>query len=294
MLNNRFTNDCDAVSPQQEECNSGIINPVTLSECDSECSEPMGRKGPVVVKVPVVLTECKVQIDVEADIRLEQRAFDIKTIDKKVCLTQCHLVPHTNKLFLRGYIQKNIQYSTVECVSEDSVSGNVQHTTVNVPFHCVTAVKFDKLPMFGKSFKERLTALDDNMVCPDNEEDSWVHFNKYHEPIFCELEWVKVLESDIYNRNRACAEGFTEENCFRRFTEKMVIYLGIKVLQNQQVCIPKPVCKKYKMKDHDKYDEYDEYDEYDKCDKYEKYDKYDEYNKCDEHDKHDKYERYDD
>lgn len=253
MIRNNLLNEsnCNNLESQQVECNSRVIDPVTLTECDSECWEPTGCPGPLVAKIPVVLSECKIQIDVEADIRLENRAYDIKTIDKRVCLTQCHLVPHTNKVFLRGYIQKNIQYSTVECVSEDSISGNVQHTTVNVPFHCVTAVIFDKQPIFGKYRKEKLNALDDTMLCEDTGEDSWVHFNKYHEPIFCELEWAKIYESDIYQRDILCAEGFTDENCFRRFTEKMVVFIVVKVLQKQQVCIPGPRCKKDKMQDYD-------------------------------------------
>lgn len=262
MIINNSANDFQC--NQQDACESAVIRPVTLCECDSECFKPMGHKGPMVVKVPVVLSECKVQIDVEADIRLEQPAFDIKTIDKKVCLTQCYLVPHTNKLFLRGYIQKNIQYSTVGCVSEDSISGNVQHTTVNVPFHCCTAIKLDRYPIYGKSVKERLTPIDDTMICTSDEEDSWMHYNRYHEPVFCELEWVKILESDIYDRDRRCAEEFTEQNCFRRFTEKMVVYMGIKVLQNQQVCIPKPDYKECDYDEEDKCDKFDEY-EYDKC-----------------------------
>lgn len=274
MIRNNFTDEsnCNNIGGQQVECNSGVIDPITLTECESDCSEPVGRPGPLVAKIPVVLSECKVQLDVEADIRLENQAYDIKTIDKRVCLTQCHLVPHTNKIFIRGYIQKNIQYSTVECVSEDSISGNVKHTTVNVDFHCVTAVKFDKQPIYGKYYKEKLNAIDDTMLCQDTGEDSWTHFNKYYEPVFCELEWSKILESDIYQRNRLCAEGFTDENCFRRFTEKMVVYIVIKVLQNQQVCIPAPKYKKDKMKDCDysnkkDYEDYDDDNDYDECER---------------------------
>lgn len=280
MIRNNSANEYNCNCEAQERCDSAVIDPVTLGECDSECFEPMGRKGPLVVKVPVALAECKIQIDVECDIRLEEPAFDIKTIDKKVCLTQCHLVPHTNKLFIRGYIQKNIQYSTVECSNEDSVSGNIQHTTVNTPFHCVTAIKFDKKPIFGDSFKSKITGIDKKMMCPDDSEDSWVHFNEYHEPVHCELQWVKIFESDIYNRNRVCAEDFTDEKCFRRFTEKMVVYLFIKVLQNQQVCIPGVKGKKDKMKEYD-YDDYED-DRYEKEERRKKYSKYEDYEEYEE------------
>ncbi|MCM8711966.1 hypothetical protein M2651_13250 [Clostridium sp. SYSU_GA19001] len=227
------------ISPQQT-CESSVINPTTLCECDNHCYPPCGRPGPLVVKVPVVLANCKIQIDVESDLQLEQPAFDIKTVDKKVCITQCHLVPYTNKLFIEGYVQKNFQYSTVGCANATSISGDVLHSTLRVPFKCCTAICFDKMPIFGITSKDKSNVLDENMLCLDNREDSWKHFNKPQEPVFCELEWFKILESDIYNRNLQCAQPFTTENCFRRFTEKMVIYVGIKVLQKQQVYIPCP------------------------------------------------------
>jgi hypothetical protein len=257
-LKNCSTND-PANNSQQCECESKVVSSKTVGECSNECYPPYGRPGPTVVKVPVVLANCKIQIDVESDIRLDVPAFDVKTIDKQVCITQCHLVPHTNKLFLEGFIQKNIQYSTVECANKTSISGDVLHTTVNVPFRCVTAVCFDKWPIFGKSFKERFNVLDETMLCPDNGEDSWVHFNKFFEPVFCELEWAKILETDIFNRNiRNAAEPFTKEKLFQNFTEKMVVYVGIKVLQNQQVFIPEPSCPVDMEKTNydDKYDEY--------------------------------------
>jgi len=227
---------------QQQNCNSRVINPTTLGECSNQCYPPFGRPGPVVVKVPVVLSDVKIQIDVESDIRIEEPAFDIKTIDKRVCITQCKLVPFTKKLFIAGFVQKNIQYSTVTCANATSVSGDIRHTTVNIPFRCFTAIRFDKMPIFGKSFKTRLNALDDNMMCDDVNEDSWVHFNKPFEPIFCELEWSKILETDILDRDINCAAPFTTERCFQNITEKMVVYIRVKVLQKQQVCIPEPHC----------------------------------------------------
>lgn len=250
MYKNCSANEGNIGSGQR--CESRVINPATLGECHSHCYPVYGCPGPLVVKVPVVLANCKVQIDVESDIRLDEPAFDIKTIDKHVCITQCHLVPHSNKIFIAGYVQKNIQYSTVECANETSISGDILHSTFRIPFKCVTAVCFDKMPAYGKSFKERTKVLDESMLCPDDGEDSWVHYNKFIEPPFCELEWSKILETDIYNRNIDCdAEPFTGERCFQRFTEKMVVYVGIKVLQLRQVWIPEPNCPVEMEKDYD-------------------------------------------
>lgn len=236
---------------------SDVTDPSVLVESSNECYTPYGRPGPIVVKVPVVLADCKIQIDVERQIHLDQPAFDVKTIDKHVCITQCHLVPGTNKLFIGGYVQKNIQYSVVdhECTTATSVSGNIVHTTLNVPFRCVTAVCFEKKPIFGKSFKNRMNVLDEGMLCTDVGEDSWVHFNKPYEPIFCELEWTKIYETDIYDRTEKCARPFSAVRCFDELLEKMVVYLRIKVLQKQPVYIPEPKCEVKMEKDYDRQEE---------------------------------------
>ena len=257
-MKNLSTNDPN-INQEQCDCESKVISSKHLGECDSHCYPPYGRPGPITVKVPVVLANCKIQIDVESEIRLDAPAFDVKTIDKHVCITQCHLVPHTNKLFLAGFVQKNIQYSTVECANKTSISGEVLHTTVRLPFKCVTAVCFDKYPIFGKSDKERLNVLDKGMLCPDNEEDSWMHFSKFYEPIFCELEWAKILETDIFDRDiKHDAEPFTREKLFQDITEKMVVYVFIKVLQNQQVCIPEPSCPICMEKEYEDKEEYED------------------------------------
>lgn len=243
MIKNSATNELSNKTNEVPCCESKVDKAETLCECSNWCKEPYGCPGPLVAKIPVVLAECKVQIDVEACIHLDEPAFDIKTIDKRVFIKQCHIVPHTNKLFLAGYVQKNIQYSTVECANKSSVSGAILHTTFKVPFKCVTAICYDKWPEFGKSFKERSNVLDKSMVNVDEGEDSWLHFEKPFEPIFCELEWTKILETDIFDRDKKHhGEPFIGDELFQDITEKMVIYVKLKVLQKKQVFIPEPYC----------------------------------------------------
>ena len=256
MFKDCLTNDSTDIEATSENCdsrscNSRVVKSEHLGECSNKCYTPFGRPGPMVVKVPVVLADCKIQIDVESDIRLGEEAFDVKTIDKHVCITQCHLVPHTNKVFISGYIQKNIQYSTVRNDNETSICGDVKHSTFNIPFKCVTAVKFDKKPILGEYCKSKSNALDKSMLCEDRKEESWKHFNNYYEQIFCELEWAEILETDIFHRDNRCAEDFSRLKCFRNITEKMVVYVRIKLLQNQQVYIGEPDCKVDMMEDYD-------------------------------------------
>jgi hypothetical protein len=236
---NRISNITeDAHTPKN--CEPGVSDSQTLSECESKCSIPMGCTGPLIAKIPVVLSDLEVQISIEAEIRLEASALDIKTIDKHIYLTECKLIPFTDKLFIEGYVQKNIQFLTINCTNKTSISGGMQHTTSNIPFKCVTKIQFLKYPIYGKHYKNKLNVLDKNMLSKDQREDSWVYYNKLYEPVYCELEYAKILETDILDRQYPLQNFSYDEKSFQNITEKMVIYIRLKVLQNQQVCIPEP------------------------------------------------------
>lgn len=240
IIINGSEDNCNEIAQCTARCDSRVLDSITLSECDNKCIIPMGCKGPLIAKIPVVLSDVEVQIDVESEIRLEESALDIKNIDKHIFLTQSKLIPCTNKLFIAGYVQKNIQFSTVECKNETSVSGNIQHTTVNVPFKCVTKIKFFREPIYGKDYKERLNVLDKNMLGKNDKEDSWIHFSKLYEPVYCELEYAKIMETDILNEQCSYGDKLSQGKVFRKFVDKMVIFIRLKVLQNQQVFIPEP------------------------------------------------------
>ena len=240
MSDENIINDLNEASKTSRNCESGVLDSRTLNECENKCSIPMGRTGPLIAKIPVVLSDLEVQIDIEAEIRLEGPALDIKTIDKHIYLTQCKLIPHTDKLFIAGYVQKNIQFSTINCTNKTSISGNIHHTTVKVPFKCVTKIQLSKYPIYGKDYKNKLNVLDENMLSKDQREDSWVHYSKLHEPVYCELEYAKILETDLLNRESPLSNTLSDEKPFQELIEKMVIYIRLKVLQNQSVCIPEP------------------------------------------------------
>lgn len=238
MTNKSTINENDEVEECTNNCESKVIEAETLNECESKCYTPMGCTGPVIVKIPVVLSHVEIQIDVEAVIKLSKEAFDVKTIDKHIFLTQCKLIPHTDKLFIAGYIQKNIQFSTIDCADKNSLNGKIQHTTANVSFNCVTKIKLFKKPLFGKEYKKRFNVLDKNMLGIDTREDSWIHYSRFNEDVFCELESAKIAETDIFNKLVPREDTLEGDKGFREIEEKMVINVKLKVLQNQKVFIP--------------------------------------------------------
>lgn len=240
--------------PQVKRCKAQICSSKTLTECPGQDINPSGKYGPLVAKIPVVIAEKIIQIDIESVIKLEEPAIEIKRIKKNIFLTQCKLLPRSGmtcdgkiksgKLFLKGYIRKNIEYATAKCHRDDKiVSGDIRHTTVNIPFECITLIKYAVPPVFcTRETQSELEIFDPCVLGKDMREQDFVDFECFTERPYCELEDVKIVEVDIekdidgHDMDCCCCEDKFE--AFQTITEKMVVYLRLKVLQNQQVVIP--------------------------------------------------------
>lgn len=260
-----------AVNP----CNNSRVCSKTLPVYPSQGVTPnTPNTTEYVAKIPVVIAERSINIDVEADIYLEQPAIEIKRIKKTVYLTQAKLlvvpcahnhIPHfTGKLFLKGYIRKNIEYATCECKTPGSpdcccptgrvVSGDIVHTTVDTPFHCVTPIdqflyppiiNYTDTPQTIVIFKE---SKHDCKCCSESvwgADDCQYHSAQsipYTEDFDVEIEKVKIVEVD-YDQELILPEGVEAPPCycaFNKVTEKLDLTLVLKILQKQQIKIPAP------------------------------------------------------
>ena len=210
----------------------------------------------VVVKIPVVLAETNITIPVEATITLDQLAIEIKRIKKNVFLTQSRLIPFsqdslstTGILFIAGFVRKNIEYATQTCPVGTSVNvcGDIRHCTVEVPFNFTTRVTFLRPPVFNENttpfelefFTDKIQGCD---VCSDPVlgrnpcDQSFFSTEVFNEKPYVELVRADVTEINIHtNPTSNCLTP--SEQTFTQLTEKIVINLTLKVLQNQQVTI---------------------------------------------------------
>lgn len=212
--------------------------------------------GHVVVKIPVVIAETNITIPVEATITLDQRVMEIKRIKKNVFLTQSRLIPFSNDsrnctgiLFISGFIRKNIEYATQTCPSDTNVNvcGDIRHCTVQVPFNFTTRITFLRPPIFIENttpselefFTDKLTGCD---ACADpvlgrNPCDQNFSFTEFfNEKPFVELVRADITEIDIHTNPTSNCQTPTEQK-FTELTEKIVVNLTLKVLQNQQIRI---------------------------------------------------------
>ncbi|MEQ8156608.1 MAG: CsxC family protein [Clostridiaceae bacterium] len=212
--------------------------------------------GPVIIKIPVVLTEFTVSITVESLLKLDA-ILEIKRIRKNVFLNQCKLIPNsengnpnTGILFLDGFIRKNIEYAAKEHNDKGVPCGKVKHTTIKVPFKCATRVTFKTPPKFKTTTPEtEVEILETSIkVCDPCEESiigrdicqqNFKTIEFFNEKVFCELISAEIVESDILEKptNEECKSPF--DRTFHHITEKVVLFLTIKLLQNQNIEISK-------------------------------------------------------
>ncbi len=223
-----------------------------------------------VVKVPAVLAELTVQFNVNSIIDLPEPATEIKSIGKRLKITQCLLLQNTNMLFIEGFVRKNIQYATRKCSNSEGTCGDIRHCSVDVPFKCSTAVTFnglEPLPVIPGSTTgfEYLANFDiegpqfgnkDHLQTADYTEFNQISTEYFNELPFCELISSRIVEFDEFlnpkflakekfygdKKEKICCDKKSdvpfEEIEFCSLQEKMVIFLTLKVLQNRQVAVP--------------------------------------------------------
>ncbi|MBS5938637.1 hypothetical protein E5347_10755 [Clostridium sartagoforme] len=210
--------------------------------------------GPVVVKVPVVLAETNITIPVEATIKLDKEALEIKRIRKNVYLNQSRLIPFsqdgqfgTGLLFISGFIRKNIEYATKTCSKYGSpnICGEIRHCTVEVPFNFTTRITFIRQPLFTPNFgpseleffndkNKSCDACADPVIGRNVCDQSFFNVEFFNEKPFTELVRADIAEIDIHTDPYKNCKVPTEQ-LFTKLTEKIVVNLTLKVLQNQQV-----------------------------------------------------------
>ncbi|MCS0674053.1 CsxC family protein [Cytobacillus firmus] len=217
--------------PPKMECD-------TVKSHSGECSiTPFALAG--TVEERVVLADVVLQTQVEADIKLPTFASDIKHIRKNVKLTQCKVIRNsfdptnlTAKLFVEGFVHKNIQYA-------EDCHGCIKDFSVNVPFRCFQVVPLSQEALFPfgefsikNNILERREISKDGHGADDCTTGS-LHFEIFTEPVQCKLLFAVVDEWDLFRNHDNWGR-------FNKITEKMDVVLGLKLFQLQQEPTPIP------------------------------------------------------
>ncbi|URZ03249.1 hypothetical protein [Clostridium felsineum] len=195
-----------------------------LKECKSDLVKFSIKAGFIPVRMPVIITEVVVNTDIENVIKLEGPIINIDSVKRRIKLQDCRLIAEANKLFLSGIVIKSIQYSRRKLGGNASISGEVRNITINIPFKCVTRVKYIVKPII--SDRNRNLKIVDR-----NKDTTLMESYREEEKVYCELVSAKFQELNIAEK-----DGVEK---FKRIKQKMVMHLTLRLVQNQTLFVLK-------------------------------------------------------
>lgn len=220
----------------------------TIPLSESTPKIPLVIQKPVIIKVPIVLAETQVTIPILFTFTLENNALEVKRIKKNVYLNECSLLPNSEILFISGFIKKSLEYTSTNCIGESELNGMIKNDTVKIPFNCTTKIKFITKPIFTNNVSEQEVELlnfhIDSDSCGENatghnlREQSSIEYKEFfNEKFFYELVSSEIIETEILEDPIEEQYDIPRSAISYNITEKSVLYLTIKILQNQQVII---------------------------------------------------------
>ncbi|EGW40637.1 hypothetical protein [Desulfosporosinus sp. OT] len=166
---------------------------------------------------------------------LPTKALEIKTTRKSLKITQCRFynflssvlgIPHDNpKLFLGGFVRKDIQYSEAVRQTANTVEGTIRDFVVNIPISCVVDLGQTLVippTLFGLQNGDKLISSDLTEVNIVRQQflDLLPH---------CELIFTQISEMDDTLDRVPLQGGPLEEGVFRTIQEKMIILIQLRL-----------------------------------------------------------------
>ncbi|ERI90503.1 hypothetical protein HMPREF1982_03869 [Clostridiales bacterium oral taxon 876 str. F0540] len=210
---------------------SNIISTEVIPEYSNKLITPDIDCDEIIAQVPVILSQFELEFACETIIKLEYPALDIKRTKKNVFLDECKLLTKVNKLFLGGIVRKNIEYGT---------ENNIRHATVEVPFKCTTKVEYFTLPVINSADEEiEIETLRSDGEGTDLSETTRISKENFNEKIYCKLVSDEINELDILDEDKGEDENPECERMFETLSEKMIIKLNLKLIQEQEISIKK-------------------------------------------------------
>lgn len=210
-------------------CEKETLETKMITECSSEPVKQILNTGFFYAKIPVILSEALIHIDIENEINLPKPSIGIKSIKRRAVIRRYDLILEAKKLFIDGTVIKSIDYSEAVFNSSSEMKGQIKNITVAIPFECVTKVEYTNNPLaLNKKSETRLYT---------NKDDENIYTESYNEEerIYCELIRASFEEINIINDKNNIKSG--KMHIFEKVSQKMSMHLTIRLYQNQNVSI---------------------------------------------------------
>ena len=256
---------CHQVSPFVPTWAKQTPTPEWAPKCEPECKPEPVTPNPVfpatatlqmctpieIVQTSPTTVLVTVSIPAETVFTLPTKALELKRIKKNLKITQCRFfnfsppVPgrpqDTPKLFLGGFVRKDIQYSEPTHQTAHTVAGIIKDFVVNVPYTCVIDLGGDLVippTLFSQQMEyEFLSSKSlpsgfspkDTLMSGDISELNMVSTEFLNELPKCTLVYSQINEMDDAIDRVPLKGGPFEEGTFRTVQEKMIILIQLQL-----------------------------------------------------------------
>jgi len=192
-----------------------------------------------------------VSIPAEAIFTLPTKALELKKIRKNLKITQCRFfnfsppVPgkpqDTPKLFLGGFVRKDIQYSEATHQTATTVAGIIKDFVVDVPYSCVIDLGASLVvapTLFSQQAEYEFLSTKplpsgfspkDSLMSGDISELNMVSTEFLNQLPTCKLVYSQINEMDDAIDRTPLVGGPFEEGTFRTVQEKMIILIQLQL-----------------------------------------------------------------
>lgn len=220
-----------------------------LGPSQNKPQSPKVSNGMFITKVPVLLLETTIQIDLDGMTEFPEPVLEIKQVKNVVKLLDTTLLLPSNKLFIKGYVRKNVDYATpaanIEPSTASTIAAEIHSFTTDLPFKTVTNINEDdyvNLPMMPKRNLSDQFTYRVNEPVQSTSLSQLQHENQvfYNELPYCELISSKVIDWNDATDRRPFPEKKAPvgEGRFMKIEEKMVVEFTVQILQKQQIRVP--------------------------------------------------------
>lgn len=198
---------------------SGEIDKIKISEKNKTDSEEKF----IGVKLPVIIAEPTININLENTIDFTKNITSIIRIKRKSVIKKCVLIPQVNRVFLDGFVAKSIDYSELE--------GKVRNLIIKVPFKCATRVEYIQKPVTYEFSYE-----DNKSIKMSENEECFIDKEQEVDEIYCELVSTEFEELNIKDKIKVINE---EKNIstFKQIKQKMSMNITVRLFQKQTIHI---------------------------------------------------------
>lgn len=192
-----------------------------------------------------------VSIPAETIFTLPTKALELKRIKKNLKITQCRFfnfsppVPgkpqDSPKLFLGGYVRKDIQYSEATHQTAYTVAGVIKDFVVDIPYTCVIDLGRDLVippTLFSQQLEYEFLSSKplpsgfspkDTLMSGDISELNMVSNEFLNQLPTCRLVYSQINEMDDAIDRTPLIGGPFEEGTFRTVQEKMIILIQLQL-----------------------------------------------------------------